>query len=60
MFIVTFIDKNHGGSTNEFDTFAEAQEFWDEYADTPSCIFGELKDIDTDEIIWQFDESEVE
>lgn len=56
MFTVTFIDKNHGGTTETFDEYAEAQEFWDNYADTTSCVYGRLEDENG--IIWEFDETE--
>ena len=40
-----------------FETFSEAQEYWDFYADAPTCVAGEMIDLDTKEIIWEFDES---
>lgn len=58
MYIVTFIDKVHGGSFEEFSDFPAAQEYWDSYADTPTCIFGEMKDGDTGEVIWEFSDVE--
>ena len=56
MFTVTFIDKNHGGSSEAFNSFDEAQEYWDNYADTDTCIYGRLEDENG--VIWEFDETE--
>lgn len=56
MFTVTFIDKNHGGITETFNEYAEAQEYWDSYADTDSCVYGRLEDENG--VIWEFDETE--
>ena len=56
MFIVLFIDKVHGTNTEVFNTFEEAQEFWDAYADTETCVYGKMEDANG--IIWEFDNSE--
>ena len=56
-FKVTFNDKYYGLHVTHFETFSEAQEYWDFYADAPTCIAGEMIDLDTKEIIWEFDES---
>lgn len=53
---VIFEDKIHGININHFDTYAEAQEYWDFYADVETCYAGELLDLDEDEIIWSFEE----
>lgn len=56
-FMVIFDDNNHDVHVNHFETFMEAQEYWDDYADVPTCIAGEMIDLDTEETIWEFDES---
>lgn len=56
MYTVYFKDNIHGDIEQDFDTFAEASEYWQEYADTPSCVQGELFDRDANEIIWCFSE----
>lgn len=56
-FQVIFEDEVHGIHINHFDEFADAQEFWDFYADTPTCVAGEMLDLDNDEVIWEFNES---
>jgi len=55
-FQIIFIDSVHGTQIIHFDTFEDAAEFWDQYADTPTCIAGELRDLTTDEIVWGFGE----
>ena len=58
-FQVIFDDKYHGVHINHFDTFEEAQEYWDDYADTESCVAGEMIDLDEGETIWSFDDENV-
>lgn len=56
MYEVIFDDATHGEVTEQFDTFNEAVEFWQSYADTETCEAGELVDRTTGEIIWSFGE----
>ena len=58
MYEVIFEDKVHGAIDEKFDTFAEAMDFWNDYADTSSCTAGELSDTETGEVIWTFDTKE--
>lgn len=53
-FQVIFEDSTYGIHINHFDSFDEAQEFWDFYADAPTCEAGEMIDLDDGEIIWDF------
>lgn len=55
-FQVIFCDKVHDTQITQFESFDEAVEYWNTYADTPTCFAGELKDLETSEIIWEFDE----
>ena len=55
-FQVIFDDKDHHIQINHFDTFEEAQEYWDDYADVETCVAGEMIDLDNGETIWEFDE----
>jgi len=54
MYIVHFGDSIHGDIQEEFDSFDAAVEYWNEYADTPSCYRGLLMDNETGEVIWSF------
>ena len=51
---ISFTDEVHGVITEDFSTFDEAAEYWQDYADTPTCISGYLMDLDNKEIIWEF------
>ena len=53
---VIFETTNHGTQINHFETFNEAQKFWNDYADVFTDCAGEMLDLDTDEVIWEFDE----
>lgn len=53
---VIFEDSIHHTQINHFETFAEAQEYWDDYADVETCTAGEMLDLDNDEVIWEFNE----
>lgn len=55
-FQVIFEDTVHGVQINHFDEYADAQEYWDTYADLPTCYAGEMIDLDTEEVIWEFGE----
>lgn len=55
-FLVVFDYQDHSMYLNHFETFTEAQEYWDNNADTPTCIAGEMIDMDTEETIWEFGE----
>ena len=51
---VIFQDAVHGLQINHFEDFADAQEYWDDYADVETCEAGEMIDVDTGEVIWDF------
>ena len=55
-FQVIFEDTVHGIQINHFDEYADAQEYWDTYADLPTCRAGEMIDLDDGEVIWKFGE----
>ena len=55
-FQVTFKDIYHGVFITHFDDFTEAQEYWNDYADAPTCESGVMTDLDNGEIIWEFGE----
>lgn len=57
MYQVMFCDEVQDTQVAQFETFDEAMAYWNQYADTPTCFAGELKDILTGEIIWEFSES---
>lgn len=52
LYRVKFVDEIHGESVEEFGTFKEASEYWQDYADAPTCEHGEL--AYGDEVIWSF------
>ena len=54
MIIVEFFDDVHGSAREEFKTFSEAQEYWDAYANSETCVSGAMWDDETGEIIWEF------
>ena len=54
MYQIIFCDSIHDTQVTHFDNFDEASEYWQMYADVPTCFAGELKDLDTNEIIWEF------
>lgn len=56
MYQVIFCDEIHDTQITQFEDFDSAAEYWNDYADTPTCFAGELKDLETGEIIWEFDE----
>lgn len=56
MYQVIFCDEVHDTQVAQFESFEEAVEYWNMYADTPTCFAGELKDLENDEIIWEFNE----
>lgn len=56
-FQVIFSDSVHDTQVAQFDTFDDAAEYWQTYADVDTCFAGELKDLDNGEIIWEFNES---
>ena len=60
MYNVRFYDSAMGNVEENFDSYEAAQEYWDSYADTETCLFGRMIDLDNGEIIWQFDDREAE
>jgi hypothetical protein len=57
-FQVVFEDKVHGTINEYFEDFQEGADFWNNYADTPTCIAGEFSDCETGEVFWSFDDTE--
>lgn len=55
MYEVNFVDTEHGDSTEHFETFDDAAEYWQEYADVLTCMAGSLVDLSNGEVIWDFD-----
>lgn len=55
---IIFNDKEHGMQINHFETFEEAQEFWDDFAEVETCNSGVMIDLDDGETIWKFNEGE--
>lgn len=51
---VTFEDEVQGQIEEMFETYPEAQDFWDEYADTETCTSGKMTYLPTNEVIWEF------
>lgn len=60
MYNVRFVDTTHGEFEENFDSYDAAMEYWNSYADTESCVAGVMMDLDNCEIIWNFDDREVE
>lgn len=60
MYNVTFIDTLFGEMSEDFEDWDSAINYWQDYADTPTCICGRLKEIETGEAIWSFNDQEVE
>lgn len=56
MYQIIFDDEAYGEITENFETFDEAAEYWQEYADTPTCRRGQLWDMANGEVIWRFGE----
>lgn len=56
---ITFQDETHGTFVTCFESFDEAIEYWNEYADTDTCIAGEFKDLETHEVLWSFDDNKL-
>jgi len=54
MYEVIFTDKEHGVNVESFETFDEAAEYWNDYADASTCMAGELLDRSNGEVIWRF------
>ena len=59
-FQIIFEDSVHGTQVAHFDSFIEAMEYWNEYADTETCVAGEFKTLHSDGIICEFDDRETE
>ena len=58
MYRVMFNDSIYGVQCQEFEEFEMAAEYWNEYADTPSCVSGTLVDLENAEVLWSFDEEQ--
>lgn len=54
MYQVYFDDEVKGEITEDFETFTEAADFYNDYADTETCTGGGLWDKSTGEVIWEF------
>ena len=59
MINVHFVDTDHGEIDELFSNYDAAMEYWQSYADTETCVAGVMSDIDTGEIIWNFDDREI-
>lgn len=56
MYVVTFYDEVQGEQVQEFITFDHAAEYWQDFADTPTCYGGKMVDTRNNETIWEFAE----
>ena len=54
MYEVIFTDSEQGVNVESFETFDEAAEYWNDYADAPTCVGGALLDRSNGEVIWRF------
>lgn len=54
MYLISFVNAEKEEFNTEFNTFEEAQSFWDAEAD--KYIFGRMEDLSNNEIIWAFSE----
>lgn len=54
MFRIVFVDEVHGENSEDFNSWDEAVEYWNSYADAPTCTEGELIDLENGEVIWSF------
>lgn len=50
-FQVIFCDSIHSTQIAQFDTFDDAAEYWQAYADIDTCYAGWLEDLENNEII---------
>lgn len=55
MYLISFVSAEKEEFNTEFNTFEEAQSFWDAEAD--KYIFGRMEDLSNNEIIWEFSEN---
>lgn len=55
MYLISFVSAEKEEFNTEFNTFEEAQSFWDAEAD--KHIFGRMEDLSNNEIIWEFSEN---
>lgn len=53
MYLISFVNASNEEFNAEFNTFDEAQAFWDAEAD--KYIFGRMEDLGNNEIIWTFE-----
>ena len=58
MYEVKFFDSNLGEQVERFESYVEAQEYWQEYADADTCLAGKMTDLENNEVIWDFDDRE--
>lgn len=56
MIFVLFIDTVHGTHEEGFDSFDEAMEFWNDFADSETCVKGVMWDDETGDVIWEFED----
>lgn len=54
MYRVVFVDEYHGENAEDFKTWDEAVEYWNMYADAPTCSKGCMIDLSNGETIWSF------
>lgn len=51
---IIFEDKVQGTVEETFENFPDAMDFWNEYADTDTCVYGQMVYTPTNEVIWEF------
>ena len=56
MYEVIFDDSVYGQTSEIFNDWDNAVEYWQNYAETETCVAGELVDRLTGEVVWSFGE----
>ena len=55
-FEITFEDSVHGTEIAYFDNFFDAMDYWNDYADTETCVAGTFKVLKDNGLILEFDD----